>query len=99
MLMNQRKIDFVKRQIFLHAVSPQALRVCCQDMFFSRSRNTPSAQSLLSTQSDTRPVLQETLTGLKHAEDKMNVIGELIDLKVDTPTGADYSSQVCLSLG
>lgn len=73
----------------------QALRVICQDMFFSRSRNTPSATNLAGSNiMESRRALESALTGVRNADDRMNVIGELVDMKVDSPVNMDYSSQV-----
>lgn len=62
-------------------------------MFFSRSRNSPAAQSMLATASP-RPTLENAMTGAVAPDDKVNAIGELIDMKVDSPTQMDFSDQV-----
>ena len=74
----------------------QAMKEVCQDMFFSRSRSSPAAQSMLGTASP-RPVLENALTGAVAPDDKVNAIGELVDMKVDAPTQVDFSDQVCMS--
>jgi len=67
--------------------------VVCQDMFLSRSRNTAAAQSMLGVSSP-RPALENALTGTVSSEDRINAIGELINLKVDDPMQMDFSDQV-----
>ena len=62
-------------------------------MFFSRSRNSPAAQSMLGAASP-RPALENAMTGAIAPDDKINAIGELIDMKVDAPTQVDFSDQV-----
>ena len=71
------------------------MKEVCQDMFFSRSRNSPAAQSMLGTASP-RPVLENALTGAVAPDDKVNAISELVDMKVDAPTQVDFSDQVCV---
>ncbi|GFO26753.1 cytadherence high molecular weight protein 2 [Plakobranchus ocellatus] len=75
----------------------KALRVVCQDMFFSRSRNTPASHGLIGsspaddkTKEDTRPVLERALTGVRSMDDRTNVVSELLDVKVNT---SEYTSQ------
>ena len=74
----------------------QCLKVVCQDMFFSRSRNTATSQSLIgSPVANSRPALEQALAPLaKKPEDKTNVIGELVDMNVADPTRKDFSPQV-----
>ena len=63
-------------------------------MFFSRSRNTATSQSL-SPVANSRPALEQALAPLaKKPEDKTNVIGELVDMNVADPTRKDFSPQV-----
>lgn len=64
----------------------QALRVVCQDMFFSRAHNNPTPQ--------TRLALEQTLGTIKKQEEKMSVVGDIVDMKVDGPTRIDFSEQV-----
>lgn len=65
----------------------------CQDMFFSRTQNTSRAQSLIGSSSP-RPALEMALAGTKNPDDRMNVIGEMIDMKVDSPARTNFSTQV-----
>ena len=65
-------------------------------MFFSRSRNTPASHGLISAptgepKTDTRPVLERALTGVRSMDDRTNVISELLDVKINIP---DFTSQV-----
>ena len=69
-------------------------------MFFSRSQNSPSAQSLIGSDStNVRPALEQALAGSRKPDEKVNVIGELVDMKVDSPTRVDFSSQVYIVFG
>ena len=73
----------------------QALRVVCQDMFFSRTHNTPSSQAMIGSEStNSRTALEQALGSAKKQDDKMAVVGELVDIKVDGPTRLDFSEQV-----
>ncbi|XP_062603182.1 uncharacterized protein LOC134264959 [Saccostrea cucullata] len=63
----------------------KALRVVCQDMFFSRAHNNPTPQTRLS--------LEQALGTVKKQEDKMAIVGDLVDLRVDGPTRIDFSEQ------
>lgn len=70
----------------------QALRVVCQDMFFSRSHNSSASQSLIGSQSiSNRATLEQALGIAKSQDEKMNVIGEIVDMKVDGPTRLDFT--------
>jgi hypothetical protein len=71
----------------------QALTLVCQDMFLSRSRNSAAAQSMMGAASP-RPALENALTGNVSSDDKVNAIGELVNLRVDDPTNMDFSDQV-----
>jgi hypothetical protein len=55
-------------------------------MFFSRAHNNPSPQ--------TRLALEQALGTVKKQEDKMAVVGDLVDTRVDGPTRIDFSEQV-----
>lgn len=55
-------------------------------MFFSRAHNNPSPQ--------TRLALEQALGTVKKQEDKMAVVGDLVDMRVDGPTRIDFSEQV-----
>ena len=69
-------------------------------MFFSRSRNTATTQSLIGSPSaNSRPALEQALAPLaKKPEDKTNVVDELVDMNVAEPTRTDFSSQVSESV-
>ncbi|RUS80256.1 hypothetical protein EGW08_011985, partial [Elysia chlorotica] len=78
----------------------RALRVVCQDMFFSRSRNTPASQGLMMSAApgqgqglasqDSRPALERALTGVRSMDDRTNVVSELLDVKTNL---AEFTSQ------
>lgn len=55
-------------------------------MFFSRAHNNPTPQ--------TRLALEQTLGTIKKQEEKMSVVGDIVDMKVDGPTRIDFSEQV-----
>jgi hypothetical protein len=77
----------------------QALRVVCQDMFFSRTNNSAPAQSVMGAPSvGSRTALEAALGQTRSADEKMNVVGDLVDMKVDGPTQLDFSEQVTHSI-
>ena len=64
-------------------------------MFFSRTHNTPSSQAMIGSEStNSRTALEQALGSAKKQDDKMAVVGELVDMKVDGPTRLDFSEQV-----
>lgn len=70
-------------------------------MFFSRSKSTPTAQAMIGLPSaaNSRPALEQALAPLaKKSEDRTNVIGELIDMKVEAPTQSEFTPQVCAKI-
>ena len=69
-------------------------------MFFSRSQGTATAQSLMGYPATTsRPALEQALAPLaKKTDEKENVIGELVDIKVAGPIREEFSQQVKLAL-
>lgn len=75
----------------------QCLKVVCQDMFFSRSKTSPTSLSVIGHSStNSRPALEQALAPLaKKTDDKSNVIGELVDMKVEGPVRTEFSPQVC----
>ena len=74
----------------------QCLKVVCQDMFFSRSKSSPTSMSVIGQPTaNSRPALEQALAPLaKKADDRTNVIGELVDMKVDGPIRTEFSPQV-----
>ena len=76
----------------------QALKVVCQDMFFSRSRSTPTSRGLMGitgSQVKGRAALEAALCIGRNPEEKSNVTGELLDIRVTVPTEKEFSEQVC----
>jgi len=73
----------------------KCLKVVCQDMFFSRSKQSPVSQSVIGPQwTNNRAALEQALAPLaKKTDDKINVIGELVDMKVDGPSRNDFSKE------
>jgi len=71
----------------------QALKVVCQDMFFSRSR--PSAPTMIGRLTN-KSSLELAFKHSQSAAYKTDILGELISLKVGHP--ADFDSKVgCLA--
>ena len=75
----------------------------CQDMFFSRARTTPTSRSLASkipavmgdTQAPGRSVLEAAFSMVGQAQaDKDNVVGELVDVRVNGPLSSHFTEQV-----
>lgn len=71
----------------------QAFRICCQDMFFARSRNTPTAQGLVGNTSSASP-LETAFKPARTMTERVNVVGELVNIKLSSPIDADFSVQV-----
>ncbi|KAH3750553.1 hypothetical protein DPMN_185080 [Dreissena polymorpha] len=77
----------------------KCLKVVCQDMFFSRTKSTPTTRHVteqVTGQQSTngRPALEQALAPLtKKMEDRTNTVGELVDMKVETPGRAEFSPQ------
>ena len=81
-----------------HLFPFQALKVVCQDMFFSRSRSTPTSRGLMGitgSQVKGRAALEAALRIGRNPEEKSNVTGELLDIRVTVPTEKEFSEQVC----
>ncbi|XP_015775930.1 PREDICTED: uncharacterized protein LOC107354046 isoform X1 [Acropora digitifera] len=70
----------------------KAIRICCQDMFFARSRNTSTARGLVGGVSSASP-LETALKPARTMTEKVNVVGELVNIKVSSPIDADFSVQ------
>ena len=64
-------------------------------MFFARSRNTPTARGLVGGVSSASP-LETALKPARTMTEKVNVVGELVNIKVSSPIDADFSVQVSL---
>ena len=80
--------------------SLQTMRVCCQDMFFSRSRSTPSGHQLLNIPAS-RDQSRMLGTPLEHMfkraqkqSQKLNAVKELLDVKIKDPIEQDFSNEV-----
>ena len=73
----------------------QALKIICQDMFFSRSRTTPTSQRILGVpvNSSNRAALETAFKIARTQDEKTNVTGELLEMKVTLPTEAEFSEQ------
>lgn len=84
----------------LSSLNLQALKVVCQDMFFSRARGASTAQDNLgATALNSRSVLEQALTGSLSPDDRINAIGELVQMRVDKPTYLDFSETVSVDKG
>ena len=64
-------------------------------MFFARSRNTSTAQSLLSGTPGPSP-LEAAFKQTKSVNDRVNVVGELVNIKVSRAVDTEFSMSVSL---
>jgi len=80
----------------------KGMRICCQDMFFSRSRSTSCGNRLLGIPSASTNVPSSTSKGkplahafklMKQPSSKLNTVKELVDIKVSDPVTHDYSNE------
>ncbi len=62
-------------------------------MFFARARNTPTAQRLVGNVSSASP-LETAFKPTRSMTERVNVVGELVNIKVSSPVDADFSVQV-----
>ena len=70
----------------------RAMRICCQDLFFARSRSSGVTDRLVTS---SRPTLLESaFTGATTTAQKRNVVEELINVKVLGQTESDFSAEV-----
>ena len=78
----------------------QTMRVCCQDMFFSRSRSTQVGHQLLSipaTREQSRMLgspLEHMFRKAPKQSQKLNAVKELLDVKIKDPVEQDFSNEV-----
>ena len=64
-------------------------------MFFSRSRNASTTKSLLSLPSaNGRAALESAFNVARTQDERVNVVGELVDSKVSGPMQLEFSEQV-----
>lgn len=65
-------------------------------MFFSRSQSTATSHYLVGRPAiNSRPALEQALAPLaKKTDEKTNVIGELVDMKVQGPVRVEFSPEV-----
>ena len=76
----------------------------CQDMFFSRSRTTPTSRALAAKVPITGGSAPNSRTALEAAfhvtsktqTEKSNVVGELLDVRVTDPLQNQFSEEVWL---
>lgn len=66
----------------------KGLKVCCQEMFFSRTR-TPSGYSWETCASP----LEQAFQHMKRPLDKLNMVKQLIDVRVTRPVEQDFTQQ------
>lgn len=62
-------------------------------MFFARARNTPTAQRLVGNVTSASP-LETAFKPTRSMTERVNVVGELVNIKVSSPVDADFSVQV-----
>ena len=65
-------------------------------MFFARSRNTPSTQALVGGVSSATP-LETAFKPTRTMTERVNVVSELVNIKVSSPVDTDFSIQVRLT--
>lgn len=70
----------------------RAMRICCQDLFFARSRNSGVTDGLGATAGPT--LLESVFTGATTTAQRRNVVEELINVKVLGPTESDFCAEV-----
>ena len=78
----------------------KALRICCQDMFFGRSRSCPNASILTGSGfiSSGGKVVNPLHNAFRYTEttgQRLNVVEELFNVKVNQPMEKDVSNEVC----
>ena len=65
----------------------QALRMVCQDMFFSRSHDTPTAAGIMgSDATNARAALESAFRVSRTQTERLSIVGELLDVKVNQRT-------------
>lgn len=71
------------------------MRVVCQDMFFARSRQTGGvARGRDANQPSGANPLHVAFRNTSTLGDKVNVVGDLVNIKVSGPMDMDFSLQV-----
>ena len=70
----------------------RAMRICCQDLFFARSRSSGVTDRLGVVRGPT--VLESAFTGATTTAQKRNVVEELINVKVMGPSELNFSGEV-----
>ncbi|XP_070551209.1 uncharacterized protein [Ptychodera flava] len=69
------------------------MNIVCQDMFFSRSRTTPAASHLTGLPlTSSKTALETAFRHTKSSDDKANVVGELVNVKVQVPSQGEFGS-------
>jgi chromosome segregation ATPase len=73
----------------------KCMKIVCQDMFFSRSRSSTTSRGLLSVAPPMsgRRALEAAFKVTKSVEERSNVTGELVDMKVSDPVTEKFSEQ------
>ena len=77
----------------------QALRICCQDMFFGRSRTSPTAFALTGTlpslqNGEKHNPLHNAFRYTENTAHRLNVVEELFNTKINQPLEKDVSNEV-----
>jgi len=75
----------------------KGMRICCQDMFFSRARSSAHDNQLKSIPSTGNTSMGKPLEHafklMKQPSTKLNAMKELVDVKVSDPVNHDYTSE------
>ena len=68
--------------------SMQAIKTCCQDLFFARSHLN------LSQLSGGSQAMEAAIQASSTLSSKINVVNDLINVKVNAPSNLDFSPEV-----
>ncbi|CAH1270801.1 Hypp4442 [Branchiostoma lanceolatum] len=72
----------------------KAIKLCCQDMFFARSRSSNTSSALIGGRpANGRTALEAAFRHSTTSERRGHVVSELINTKVTAPVEAEFSSQ------
>ena len=73
----------------------QAMRICCQDLFFARARSTDAAHTLVNdATTNGKSPLEKAFQHVSTMTQRTNVVSELVGIKVTSVNDVDYSPKV-----
>lgn len=71
------------------------MRICCQDLFFSRARFTDAAHTLVNGAIESgKSPLEKAFQHVRSISQRTNVVSELVNIKVTSINDVDYSEKV-----